>query len=50
MRSILEIARLIRVLEDESITKETKISQIKFVMNNGHITKEEAVVLTVEYL
>lgn len=50
MRRILEIARLIRVLEDEGISKQTKVDQIKLVRDNGDITNDEAVDLAVEYL
>jgi len=50
MRNILEVARLIRVLEDKSIKKEEKVSQIKMVRGNGDITNEEAIDLAVEYL
>lgn len=48
-RRILEVARLIRVLEDKSLDKNTKIQQIKLVRDNGDITAEEAVELAIEY-
>lgn len=47
-RNILEVARLIRVLESgDSI--EQKANEIKFVRDNGHITDEEAFELALEY-
>lgn len=49
MRDILEISRLIRVLEDEKISREDKIEQIKLVRDNGDITEKEALELTFEY-
>lgn len=49
MRNILEVARLIRILEDDQISKYMKVSQIKMVRDNGDITKEEAIELAVEY-
>lgn len=49
MRNILEVARLIRVLEDKSISKEDKTEQIKLVRGNGDITAEEAFELALEY-
>ena len=50
MRRILEIARLVRVLEDKGISKQMKVEQIKLVRDNGDITNDEAVDLAVEYL
>lgn len=47
--NILEVARLIRVLEDEAIAKETKVQQIKVVRDNGDITEDEALELALEY-
>lgn len=49
MRNILEIARLIRVLEDDTISKSDKIKNIKMVRNNGHITEDEALELVIDY-
>ena len=49
MRNILEVARLIRVLEDSNIDKETKVAQLKMVRDNGDITYEEALELACEY-
>lgn len=50
MRNILEIARLVRVLEDEHIDRRTKIDNIKMVRDNGDISTDEALELTIEYL
>ncbi len=50
MRRILEIARLIRVLEDSTIKRAEKLEQIKMVQDNGDITKDEALELVLEYL
>ena len=50
MRNILEIARLIRVLEAECYDRETKVAQIKLVRDNGDITADEALELAIEYL
>ena len=48
-RNILEVARLIRVLEDGDISRQDKVEQIKLVRGNGDITDEEALDLAVEY-
>ena len=50
MRNILEVARLIRVLEDEKFTRQEKADQIKMVRDNGDITFDESIELAVEYL
>lgn len=50
MRNILEVARLIRVLEDKEIAREEKVQQIKMVRDNGDITFDESIELAVEYL
>ena len=50
MRRILEVARLVRVLEDKGISKQEKVDQIKMVRDNGDITSDEALDLAVEYL
>lgn len=47
---ILEIARLIRVLEDPTFSREDKLQQIKMVKENGDITKDEALELVLEYI
>lgn len=47
-RRILEVARLIRILES-NIPKERKVANIKTVRDNGDITHEEALALTIEY-
>ena len=49
MRNILEVARLIRVLEDPTIERGTKVEQLKLARNNGDITPEEAIELSIEY-
>ena len=49
MRNILEVARLIRVLESESVSKQVKVDQIKLVRDNGDITSDEALELAIEY-
>lgn len=49
MRNIMEIARLIRCLEDDNMTDGDKIEQIKIVRDSGHITEDEAFELAVEY-
>lgn len=49
MRRILEVARLVRVLEDSGISKEDKLNQIKMVQSNGDITVLEAIDLVIEY-
>lgn len=49
MRNILEVARLIRVLEDSGYTRDEKIKQIKMVRDNGDITREEALDLVLCY-
>ena len=49
MRNILEVARLIRVLEDSTIERSTKAEQIKMVVENGDITTAEAIELALEY-
>ena len=48
-KRIHEIARLVRVLEDESIDKRTKADQINMVKANGDITADEAFELALEY-
>ena len=48
MANILEVARLIRVLESND-SKETKVNQIKLVRDNGDITPDEALDLAIEY-
>ena len=48
MRRIMEVARLLRVLESDE-TKTVKAEQIKLVRDNGDITPDEAVELAVEY-
>lgn len=48
-KRIHEVARLVRVLEDESIDKRTKAEQINLVKENGHITADEAFELALEY-
>ena len=48
-RNILEVARLIRVLEDGDISRQDKVEQIKLVRGNGDITDGEALDLAVEY-
>lgn len=50
MRNILEIARLIRVLEDECLPREIKVKQLKLVRDNGDINSDEALELALEYL
>jgi hypothetical protein len=50
MRNILEVARLVRVLEDKAISRDEKIAQIKLVRDNGDITSDEALELAIEYL
>ena len=49
MRRILEVARLIRVLEDDEIELYEKVEQIRMVRQNGDITEEEALELAIEY-
>ena len=48
MKNILEVARLIRVLESND-SKEAKVKQIKLVRDNGDITSDEALDLAIEY-
>lgn len=48
MRNILEIARLVRVLES-GLSKEEKIAQLKLVRDNGDLTQDEALELALEY-
>lgn len=48
-RNILEIARLIRVMEDECISMDEKVAQIKMVRDNGDISQDEALELVLEY-
>jgi hypothetical protein len=50
MRNIMELVRLIRILENEDYSKDEKVKQIKQVRKNGDITEEEAIELAVEYL
>ena len=49
MRNILEVARLVRVLEDKNLDKKAKVNQIKMVRDNGDITEDEALELAIEY-
>lgn len=49
MRNILEVARLVRVLESKSIDKMEKVSQLKMVRDNGDISADEALELAIEY-
>ena len=49
MRNILEIARLFRVLEDETMNKEEKVETIKLFRENGVISDDEALELAIEY-
>lgn len=48
-KRIHEVARLVRVLEDETIDKRTKADQINMVKANGDITADEAFELALEY-
>ena len=48
MRNILEVVRLVRVLESD-LPNEGKIAQLKMVRDNGDITQDEAVELVLEY-
>ena len=48
MRDIVEVARLIRVLESD-VSREEKDEQIKMVRDNGDITADEAFELAIEY-
>ncbi len=50
MRRILEVVRLVRVLEDDKFTKQEKADQIKMVRDNGDITFDESIELALEYL
>ena len=49
MRNILEVARLIRVLESEAYTANEKVAQIKMVRDNGDISSDDALELAIEY-
>lgn len=48
MRDILEVARLVLVLESD-VDCDTKVQQIKLVRDNGDITPDEALELALEY-
>lgn len=48
MRNILEVVRLVRVLESD-LPNEEKVAQLKMVRDNGDITQDEAVELVLEY-
>lgn len=49
MGNILEVARLVRVLEAPEISRKEKAEQIKLVRDNGDITPEEALELALAY-
>jgi len=49
MRNILEVARLVEVILDDSVSAEDKVNQIKMVRDNGDITTEEGVDLVFYY-
>lgn len=49
MSRILKLARLFRVLEDETISKEDKIANLKMERDNGVISDEEGIELAIEY-
>lgn len=49
MKNILEVARIIRVMEDDSITKDEKILVLKNARDDGYITTDEGVELILEY-
>ena len=49
MRGILEVERLIRVLEDPHEDRDYKVQSIKDARDAGQITPEEALELALEY-
>ena len=49
MKNIMEIARLIRVLESEDYTVNEKAAQIRMVRDNGDISADDALELAIEY-
>jgi len=48
MKDIIEVARLIRILESDD-SNEDKVIQIKLFRDNGIITSDEALDLAIEY-
>lgn len=50
MRRIMEVVRLIHVLEDKKYTRQEKADQIKMVRDNGDIDFDESIELALEYL
>lgn len=49
MQNIMEVARLIRVLESEDYTISEKAAQIRMVRDNGDISADDALELAIEY-
>lgn len=48
-RDILEVIRLANVLASKEFSKNEKIKEIKLVRDNGDITSDEALEITIEY-
>ena len=49
MQNIMEVVRLIRVLESEDYTINEKAAQIRMVRDNGDISADDALELAIEY-
>ena len=49
MTNLMKLVRLIRVLEDATISKRDKVEQIKMLRDDGVITPDEALELALEY-
>ena len=48
-RDIMNVVHLIRTLESDDFSKESKLRDIKLYRDNGDITEDEAIDLSIEY-